>query len=93
MGRKTQMPDAPCLFLSPQIVHNSILFVHIRFNVFLVYIVEKIKVKIIHTTFLQLLFKDFLHLVHICQIVAWKLVCQIEALSRVLTQNVSHHDL
>ena len=86
MDGKTQVTDAPCLFLLRQVVENTILRIKILFNVHFAYVVEKIKIKIFHTASAQLLFKDLLHFSHVGQVIAGEFGGEVITLARILTQ-------
>ena len=54
---------------------------------------EEVEVKVVHLALLQLLVKDFLHLVHVGQVVAGKFGGQKEAVPGVFLQNPAHDGL
>ena len=85
------MPDPSGRFLLHQIFVNPVFFIQIGIYVHLADVVEQIKIKVFHPAFFQLLFKDFLHLVHVGEVIARKLGRKVIALSRIAAQRLSHY--
>ena len=54
---------------------------------------EKVEIEIIDLTFFKLFFKNFLHLTHICEVVAGELIRKIKALARILLKRSAHNEL
>ena len=65
MGGKSQMTDTPFFLLLHQVIENTVFFIQISINIHFTYVVEQIKIKIIHSAFFQLCFKNAFHLVHV----------------------------
>ena len=83
MGGKTQMTNASIGLLLQQVVHNPKLRVQIVVDIALIHIVKQVEVEIGRLAFLQLRFKNLLHLIHVGRVVARKLGRQVVALSGV----------
>ena len=87
------MADAAIALLRHQIIIGAVLGIQVGVDIHLAHIVEQIEIKVIHTAFLQLFFKDFFRLAHVAQTVARKLGGQVEAVARILDQQLAHHQL
>ena len=93
MCRKSKMMNTSILFLLHQIRKNMVFLIKVCVYVHLTDIVEQVEVEITDPTFLKLTFKNFLHLIHIRQIIPRELGSKIIILSRVLVQYPSHDNL
>ena len=84
------MADAPVFLLGQHIVQNTVLGVQVGVDVQLTHVVDQIKVEIVHPALFQLLLKDLLYLIHVCQVVAREFIRQIKALPGILSQDLPH---
>ena len=83
----------PSVFLLlHKIVVNTELRVEILLYVHLAYIVEEIKIKVLHSRLFKLLFKDFFYLSHIGKIVTRKLGGNIKLVSGIFGKSLSHNN-
>ena len=90
---KSQMLYPAVLLLLPQIIHYTVAFVEILLDIHLAYIMEEIKIKILHPALLQLFLEYLFYLVHIGKIVSGEFIRKIEALSRICAQRLAHRQL
>ena len=91
MSRKSKMLNTSVLLLLHEIVINSMFFIQILVNIHLTYIMEQVKIKIIHLTFLKLFLKNLFHFRHISKVITRKFRRKIKGLSRILLQKPSHN--
>ena len=87
------MADPSVFLLLHQIFKNPIFFVQIGVNIHLAYIVEQIKIKVGHTAFFKLTFKNGLDFVHVGQVISGKLCGEIVIFAGIFVQKLSHHKL
>ena len=93
MDGKAEVPNASVCLLPEQVIIDSVLRVQVCADVHFAYIVEEIKVEILHAAALQLFFKNFLYFGYVCQIITGEFIGKIERIPRIGTQRISHHDL
>ena len=85
------MLNTPILLLFHQICIDTVFFIQVGVDIHFTYIVEKIKIKIIHSALFKLFLENFLHLRHVGQVISGKFGCQIKAVARIFRQRLSHH--
>ena len=87
------MADTSVFLLLHEIFVDAVGLIQVSVYVHLAHIVEKVEIKILCLALLQLLLKDFLHLVHVGEVVAREFISQVKALPWVFGENAAHHQL
>src|SRR5699024_6471492 len=87
---KAQVADAPGALLLQQVVKNAVLRVEAHVDVFLVDVVEKVKVKVVRAAAAQLLFEYLFHTRDVLHGKSGELVGEVEAAARHAGERAAH---
>ena len=91
MGRKAQMSYAAFLLLLQQVLHHSVLRIHIAIHIYLAHVVEKIKVKVAYAAPSELLLEYFLYPAYVFPYISRELCGEVKAPSRVVSEYFAYH--